>query len=118
MTTTDEKKAPTIVCICGSGRFVEAWRAATRREGLAGRIVLGLAVMIGDGDTPIPHDTPEKKILDELHLRKIDLCDVVLVLDVDGYTGESTMAEMKYARSILKPIRFWSEELVDELPNA
>ena len=109
---------PKIVCICGSGRFVEQWHAATRREGLAGHIVLGLAVMVGDGEAEIGHDSPEKGILNELHLRKIDLADEILVLDVDGYTGESTMAEMKYARSLLKPIRFLSEELGDELPNS
>lgn len=114
--TTDEK-IPTIVCICGSGRFVEAWHAATRREGLAGKIVLGLAVMVGADEEPIAHGTPEKEALDELHFRKIDLADEILVLDVDGYTGESTMAEMRYARSLLKPIRFWSKELGDDLPN-
>lgn len=115
MSLVSEK--PKIVCLCGSARFIPAWQAATRREGLAGHIVLSLGVMIQTGDTAVP-EGPEKELLDELHLRKIDLADEILVLDVDGYTGESTMDEMRYARSLLKPIRFWSEELGDELPNS
>lgn len=39
----------------------------------------------------------DKINLDELHLRKIDLCDEVLVLNVGGYIGESTAREIKYS---------------------
>ena len=42
----------------------------------------------------------------ELHLRKIDLADRVLVLNVGGYIGESTTREIAYARKIGKPIGF------------
>lgn len=108
---------PKVVCLCGSARFIPAWQQATRQEGLAGHIVLSLGVMIQTGDEAVP-EGPEKELLDELHLRKIDLADEVLVLDVDGYKGKSTMDEIRYARQLGKPIRFWSEELGDELPNA
>ena len=114
---TEDKQAPKIVCLCGSARFVDAWQRATRQEGLAGHIVLSLGVMIQTGDEAVP-EGPDKELLDELHLRKIDLADEILVLDVDGYTGKSTMDEMRYARKLGKPIRFWSDELGDDLPNA
>jgi len=39
-------------------------------------------------------------ILDELHLRKIDLADEVLLLAMGGYVGESTSKEIVYAESI------------------
>lgn len=114
MSRVSEK--PKIVCLCGSARFVDAWQQATRQEGLAGHIVLSLGVMIQTGDVAVP-EGPEKELLDELHLRKIDLADEILVLDVDGYTGPSTMAEMEYASDLGKPIRFWSDELGDELSS-
>jgi len=97
---------PQIVCLCGSTRFADAWITAHREESLAGRIVLSVGVMIHAGDAPIREDGPEKRALDELHLRKIDLADEVLVLNVGGYIGESTRKELKYSRSVGKPVRF------------
>ncbi len=48
--------------------------------------------------------------LDELHKRKIDLADEVLVLNVGGYIGESTRSEIDYARSLNMPIRYLEGE--------
>jgi hypothetical protein len=45
-----------------------------------------------------------KDILDELHKRKIDISDEVVILNVGGYIGESTRSELNYAESIGKPI--------------
>ncbi len=47
------------------------------------------------------------QMLDELHWRKIDLCDEVLVLNVGGYIGFSTRREIEYAELIGKPVRYW-----------
>jgi hypothetical protein len=47
-----------------------------------------------------------RDILDELHLRKIDLADEVLILNVGGYIGESTKRELAYAQQWGKAIRF------------
>jgi len=47
-----------------------------------------------------------KEKLDELHLRKIDLSDEVLILNVNGYIGKSTQKEINYARKKNKKIRF------------
>lgn len=102
-------KGPRIVCLCGSTRFPEAWIKAHREESLAGRIVLSVGVMIHAGDTPIREDGPEKRLLDELHLRKIDLADEVFVLNVGGYIGESTAREIKYAEDHGKRIRYLEE---------
>jgi nucleoside 2-deoxyribosyltransferase len=50
--------------------------------------------------------TGTKEQCDELHLRKIDLADEVLVLNVDGYIGESTRNEINYAIRQGKPIHY------------
>ena len=53
--------------------------------------------------------TLEQKIaLDELHKRKIDVADEILVLNVGGYVGSSTQGEIEYANRHGKPVR-WLE---------
>jgi hypothetical protein len=47
-----------------------------------------------------------KEILDELHLRKIDMADRVFVINVGGYIGESTRAEIEYAEKTEKPVTY------------
>jgi hypothetical protein len=38
-------------------------------------------------------------------MRKIDLCDEVLILNVNGYIGESTARELAYAQKLGKRVR-------------
>lgn len=108
-----ETGAPTVVCLCGSTRFGEAFRQANLQETLAGRIVLTVGCDFKSDDAiGLSPDTKER--LDELHRRKIDLADEVLILNVDGYMGESTKRELAYARSLGKGIRFLEPENGDE----
>jgi hypothetical protein len=95
----------TIVCLCGSGRFKEAFEKAEFDETLEGKIVLTIGCNTHDiaRTDELKHHKP---MLDELHLRKIDLADEVLILNVGGYIGESTSRELAYARSKGKTIRF------------
>ena len=53
-------------------------------------------------------DPATKAMLDELHKRKIDLADEVLIVNVDGYIGPSTRSEIAYAQQQNKCIR-WLE---------
>jgi hypothetical protein len=107
---------PTIVCLCGSTRFSEAYREANLRETLAGKIVLTIGCdMKTDGElfaAKTPEELAEIKAgLDRLHLYKIDLADEVLVLNVGGYVGESTRSEIEHARFTGKRIR-WLEPVI------
>ena len=105
---------PTIVCLCGSTRFSEAFHEANLRETLAGRIVLSIGCDFkSDTDLLLAGSlTPEDKArLDELHLRKIGLADEVLILNVGGYVGESTLREIGYARRQNKRVRWLEDEV-------
>lgn len=96
---------PTIVCLCGSTRFSEAFRAANLNETLKGNIVLTIGCDFKSDDAL--HLTRDDKIfLDNLHKRKIDIADEVLILNVDGYIGESTRSELEYAKQLNKKIRY------------
>lgn len=44
--------------------------------------------------------------LDELHLRKIDLADWVMVLNVGGYIGDSTRREIEHAKATGKQLMY------------
>ena len=110
LTTGNFKVMPPIVCLCGSTRFKDAFDEATYQETMAGRIVLSVGFLmhaVGNRHGQGIGATPEQKIaLDELHKRKIDLADEVLVLNVGGYIGESTRSEIEYAESLAMPIRY------------
>lgn len=70
---------PIVVCLCGSTRFGDAFRDAMRRETLKGKIVLTVG-LLGHREG-LDMTGPTKEMLDELHKRKIDLADEILVLD-------------------------------------
>ena len=99
---------PTIVCLCGSTRFYDAFQEANYRETMAGKIVLTVGFYPGRGEHgELIGITPkEKAMLDELYLRKIDLADEVLVLNVGGYIGESTANEVALALAHGKRVRY------------
>jgi hypothetical protein len=103
---------PDVVCLCGSTRFPGAFEAANRALTLEGKIVLSVG-MFGHLEG-MDMDGPLKKQLDELHLRKIDLADSILVLNVDGYVGSSTKREIAYALSRRKAVRFRDQEAGDK----
>jgi hypothetical protein len=106
---------PTIVCLCGSTRFWRTFQQASLDETMAGRIVLSIGAASGTDDEHfgnLPRDEYNriKTMLDELHLRKIDLADEVLILNCGGYIGESTARELAYARKLGKVVRFLEPE--------
>jgi hypothetical protein len=106
---------PTVVCLCGSTRFWRSFQQAGLSETMAGRIVLSIGAASGTDDEHfgnLPRDEYDrvKTMLDELHMRKIDLADEVLILNVGGYIGESTARELAYARERSKVIRFLENE--------
>jgi hypothetical protein len=104
-------RRPKIVVLCGSTRFLNAFREANLRETLAGHIVLSIGCDTKSDDA-LALGLDEKFALDLLHLHKIDLADEVIVLNVGGYMGSSTLREVRYAFLMGKSVRFL--EPVDE----
>ena len=104
---------PRIVCLCGSTRFMDAFFEAGWEFTLKGYIVLSVGVCKhadkngAHGAEMLGEETV--KLLDELHLRKIDLADEVFILNVGGYIGESTSRELEYAKKLGKTISYLQE---------
>lgn len=105
------QQRPTVVCLCGSTRFGDAYKEANKRETLAGRIVLSVGLLGHQEGLDMQSET--KRMLDALHLRKVEMADEVLILNVGGYIGESTNREYEHARRLGKRIRFWTQENSD-----
>ncbi|MFI0233116.1 hypothetical protein [Streptomyces sp. NPDC017086] len=108
LTEAKERLAiPHVVAICGSTRFMQEMADADRRLTWEGFIVVRPGC---DMKTPHPlWENPDeaeagKVRLDALHRAKIRLADQVLV--VGDYIGDSTRAEIEYARSLGKPVEF------------
>lgn len=98
---------PIIVCLCGSTKFREAFFKANFDETMAGRIVLSVGFFHHANEY---QPTEKEKIaLDELHFRKIELADEILVLNVGGYIGWSTWNEIWHAEKLGKKIRYLEE---------
>lgn len=109
--TINGHQRPTIVCLCGSTRFWREFQRQGLAETMAGKIVLSIGAASGSdddhfGNLPREEYDRVKTMLDDLHKRKIDLADEVLILNVDGYIGESTRSEMEYAYWAGKKVRF------------
>lgn len=101
---------PRIVCLCGSTQFYQEFQQANYERTLAGEIVLSIGCDT-KSDEGLGISADQKAALDELHKRKIDLCDYVMVLNVGGYVGDSTRSEIEYAQERGKPIVYLFPEL-------
>ncbi|MFI8351261.1 hypothetical protein [Streptomyces sp. NPDC085596] len=103
---------PPIVVICGSTRFMAEMTEADLELTASGYIVVkpGCNMKAPHPLWADPADAERiKTALDDLHRAKIRLADDVLV--VGDYIGSSTIAEIAYARSLDKPVRFTHPEV-------
>jgi hypothetical protein len=104
---------PQIVTLCGSTKFKEEFIQMNFELTMAGRIVISVGWFSHvDGRIYTPTEE-EKKKLDELHLRKIDLSDAIFVVSRDGYIGESTTRKIEYALKTGKTV-WWMEKTAEE----
>ena len=98
-----------IITLCGSTRFKDEINAANARLTMEGNVVISLGVF-GHVDMPdrdwTTNGNADKRMLDHIHKRKIDLADEIFVVNVGGYIGESTRSEIEYAERYDKPVRY------------
>lgn len=103
---------PKIVAICGSTRFMQEMVEADCELTWAGHIVVKPGCNMKITNALWADDAEAeagKQRLDELHRAKIRIADEVLV--VGDYVGSSTTAEIAYARSLGKTVRFTHPEV-------
>ena len=69
-----------IVTLCGSTRFKEQFLEAQKRLTLDGCIVISVGLFGHSGDEEV-WKAGTKEMLDDMHLRKIDLADEIFVIN-------------------------------------
>lgn len=111
----NEPDRPRIVCLCGSTRFTEQMLIKQWELTKQGHIVLSWCALpesyfSGSDKFHIGDQEGVKKIVDEVHKRKIDLADEIFVINIGGYIGNSTRSEIEYAHSKGKFIRYMEED--------
>lgn len=105
----------TTVVLCGSARFEAGFKEASKRLGLMGYVVIGLSSYPSEnGDNKDWYNAVEKEMLDLVHLEKVQMADVILVIDgnptfgeersFDPYFGYSTSREILWARMHDRPL--------------
>ena len=97
-----------IITICGSLRFQKEMMSEAQKLALQGNCVF----------TPIYPVIENMKItkeqlqfLKEEHFKKIELSDLIYVINKDNYIGESTKLEIQYAKSLNKKITYYMDIL-------
>lgn len=101
-----------VITLCGSTRFRDAFMEAQKRLTLEGNIVISVGLFGHSGDHEVWENMDEgtltktKEMLDDMHLRKIDMADEIFVINVGGYIGASTRREIAYAERTGKAVRY------------
>ena len=104
-----------IITLCGSSRFIETFAVMAWEFEKGGVITLGLHLLPqayierkghGDIEGHLAEAEGVADFMDALHFKKIEMSDSIFVINIDGYIGESTAREIKYAKSLGKPISY------------
>jgi hypothetical protein len=98
-----------VITLCGSTRFKDEFIATQKRLSLEGCIVISVGLFGHSGDEEVSRPGV-KEMLDDMHLRKIDMADDVMVINPGGYIGQSTRREIEYAKSVGKPVNYLCAE--------
>ena len=101
-----------VVTICGSMKFVK------EMQRIAGVLAIdkGWCVLQCVYDLDFANLTSEDlNLLKNEHLRRIEFSDAIYVVNIDGYIGNSTKLEIKYATKLGKEVIYHEFNLVDEL---
>ena len=94
-----------VVTLCGSTRFKEEFLRVQKKLTLEGNIVISVGLFGHAGDDEV-WSGENKRMLDEMHKRKIDMADAIYVINVGGYIGESTRSEIEYAKAHGKDVLY------------
>lgn len=103
------------VCICGSSRFCDLIAVVKWEFEKKGFMATGLNLLpqwyTENQEWKESHHGAEQEnvadVLDEVHLRKIDGYDCVVIVNPNNYIGERTAIEIEYAKENKKPVYYW-----------
>lgn len=100
-----------VITICGSMKYKKEMMEIGEKLGLKGNCILTpLFTTKQNKDEYTKEDIENLKLA---HFKRIELSDTILVVNVDGYIGESTTLEMNHAKALGKEIIYYTD-LINE----
>mgnify|MGYP002625607747 CR=1 FL=1 len=112
-----------IITLCGSTLFYNEFISTQQTLESNGIITLIPSFFSKSRDKKLWSQLPQEKkdmmiaALKDIHFRKIDISDAILVIDVGQYIGDAIQDEITYAEANGKDVLYWSqleEEEYDE----
>lgn len=95
-----------IITLCGSLKFQNEMMIVAEKLALKEKCIL----------TPVypvlknyEITMQEMQLLKNEHLKRIDLADTILVMNIDNYIGSSTSQEIEYAKKLNKIILYYED---------
>lgn len=103
-----------VVTLCGSTKFKDDFLKMSKILTLQGYICILPGVFGHSGDNEAMNSYT-KKMLDDMHKRKIDMSDGIYVININGYIGDSTKSEIEYAQSKKKWITYMETPIEEDI---
>lgn len=97
-----------IITICGSMKFIREMMEISERVELQGNVVL-MPIYNPSRPNKEAFTNEEVLILDKMHRERIKLSDAILVVNVNGYIGNSTKSEIEFAKSLNKEVIYYTD---------
>lgn len=94
-----------VITLCGSTKFKQEFIQMQKELTLRGNIVISVGLFGHSGDDEVWTEGT-KEMLDDMHLRKIDMADEIYVINKEGYIGSSTKLEIAYAKKQGKTVKY------------
>ena len=94
-----------IITVCGSYKFKKEMTEITEKMTLKGNCMITPNELTKTDKNAYTED--EILMMDKMHKEKIKLSDAILVVNVNGYIGNSTNSEIEYAKSLNKEILYY-----------
>lgn len=96
-----------IVTLCGSLKFQNEMMKIAQDIALEGYCILTPVYLTSN----VINITDKQLLkLKEEHLKRIELSDAILVVNVNNYIGENTNFEIEYAKKLDKEIMYYIEQ--------
>ncbi len=93
-----------IITLCGSLKFKKEMIEIAEKMALDGNCVLTPVYPVLEN---YKRTDRQLELLKEAHLKKIELSDSILVVNINNYIGNSTNLEIEYAKKLGKEIIYY-----------
>ncbi len=100
-----------VITLCGSLKFKKEMMEIAEKMALKGNCIITPVYPTCDN---FKRTEKQLEYLKNAHYKKIELSDAILVVNVDGYIGDSTNLEIEYAKRLNKEIIYYTDLVSDK----